>query len=106
MVNMKLYRYSNYSTVGQERLRLDEFSIIKHTKCGVWIDVYGAKKFVNFSHQKKYAYTTKELAFTAFRYRKLRQLKILRGQMERAEEALRLTMEAAEPNYVPLFGMW
>lgn len=42
-----LYRYYSYSTNGEMRFIMDKFEITKRTKCGVWIDNYGAKKFVN-----------------------------------------------------------
>lgn len=97
-----LYRYYNYTTgdgyVSTEHLGLMTFPVIKYTKCGAWIvDPNGRdrnEKYINFSHKSAFAYRTKEDAFINYRYRKLRQIKILRGQLERAIEASKLTMDS------------
>lgn len=64
------------------------FEVIRRTKCGVWIDDYGVEKFVNLGARKQYASETVKEAAEQFYWRKRRQVKILRAQLERAEIAL------------------
>jgi len=108
----KLYRYYDvqYSAgcdeyggdlgPGPVKVHLMEFSIIKETRCGVWILTgywFGtpeekppkeAMRFVNMQANKKYACRTKEEALESFKARKRRQIHILKSQTERAEKAL------------------
>lgn len=87
---------------GNMRVHLEKYSIVKETKCGVWIDVsyslYGVGdivplsncKFVNLKCRKKYGCLTIEEAKESFIARKNRQIRILSYQLEDAQEALRI----------------
>lgn len=66
------------------------FPILKHTKCGVWIEVFWQKRFVNLNSRKRYACPTKQEALASYHARKRRQVGILRHQLKRAEAALTL----------------
>ena len=80
------------------RLDLHEYVILKTTKHGAWIDVWGVKKFVKLDARKRYACPTKEEALASFRARKQRQIKLLRAQLTKAETALNLS-EAGQKCY-------
>ena len=66
----------------------DEFPILKHTKCGVWVDVYGKKKFINTQSRKQYAYATKDEAIVGYIKRTERYIKILQAKLDRARDGL------------------
>lgn len=78
--------------VGRGRLSVElrKFKILSRTKCGIWIDHHGEKKFVNLTLNKKFACESEELARESFVRRKKRQISILSSQLEDAEKALRL----------------
>ena len=64
------------------------FNVLSVTPCGMWIDYYGTKKFIKTGVRKKFACLDIEEARESYRQRKLRQIKILKKQLRRAEEAL------------------
>ena len=69
----------------------EKFSIVKYTRCGVWIklDYYPYKdKFVNLNAKKKYACLTKKEAIESFIKRKNRQIEIPTDQLYHAKKAL------------------
>lgn len=66
----------------------DEYPVLKHTKCGVWVDVYGKKKFVNTQSRKRYAYATKDEAIVGYIKRTERYIKILQRKLNRAQNEL------------------
>jgi hypothetical protein len=88
----KLYRYVDVLEQGIT-LRCDEWTIIKTTRCGYWIDYPGKPKFILINAYKKFAFESKLAAFHSYYKRKLSQIKILKNQLERAETALTLTPE-------------
>lgn len=68
---------------------LHKYNVIKHTKCGVWLDTgYGGKRFVLSGARKRYALPTLEEAKKSFRARKEKQLKILKAQVQKIESAI------------------
>ncbi len=69
----------------------DEFKVLSNTEHGVWIDVYGHKRFVNLGSRKRYACPTVEEALESYQARKKRQIRILTRQLKQAEAALTLT---------------
>jgi hypothetical protein len=93
------YAVSDFDFLNRNRIEiiLNEYQIIKHTKCGVWIDLYGRKKFINTNAVKQYAYDTKHKAMVSFKKRKQKQCKILENQLANAKQALFLAMD--ERNY-------
>ncbi len=74
-------------------LILTSFPVLKKTPCGVQIDVYGCRRFVNLGSLKRYACPTKEEALQSFYVRKRRQIKILKANLVKAETALKLKPE-------------
>lgn len=98
----KLYRYEYDDFTYQ--LRVDEFNIIKETRCGVWIQKYSwsltHKKFVNMHATKRFAWETKEEALKSFIARKTRQVEILENELNRAKSGLFLAQEQNNLNSV------
>ena len=99
--NEKFYRYEDkleYSwdyefeivTSSIVVITLLEFDVIKHTPCGVWLSVYGTKKFVKTKARKRWACPTKKEAMESFLARKNKQKRLLEGQIDRVEKALYL----------------
>lgn len=72
-------------------LVLHEYPIIKTTDKGVWIDIFGVKRFILNGTRKKYATPTKEMAYESFLARKERQKSLLKHQLIIVEAALNLT---------------
>ena len=52
----------------------ESYRILRHTKCGVWINADCQERFVLNNARKKYAYPTKKEALRSFKIRKSRQL--------------------------------
>lgn len=83
-----MYRYE--SGHSDEELFLERFKVVGVTPKGRWICVWGKKKFVNITAHKQYACLSEKDALHSFISRKKRQLRILRGQMDRAEAGLQV----------------
>lgn len=79
-MNEVLYRVQNMG----DAVYLETFKILKRTKCGAWIEFWGApsKKFVNLVAAKQYASETKEEALEQFKIRKKWQRKHLLRSLE------------------------
>lgn len=75
--------------IGESRLAVElrQFKVIKHTKCGVWIDI---DRFVNTERVKQYAHKTKELAKESFIARKQKQARIYEKKAMNARLAINL----------------
>ena len=97
----KYYRYEDflvhawdyeYETITHSRVvvNLKEFNIIKHTPCGVWLDVFGTKKFVKTKARKRWACPTKKETYKSFLARKKKQKRILERQLSRVEQSIHL----------------
>jgi hypothetical protein len=80
----QFYRYldTNHGII------LDNYTVVGVTTCGVWLDVFGVRKFVLLSASKRYAAPTIEEAQVSFCFRKRRQIKLLTAQLTRATNAL------------------
>lgn len=65
-----------------------EYPVLKTTPKGVWLDVYGIRRFVLASARKQFACPTVELARTSFKARKARQIKIYEKRLADARQAL------------------
>lgn len=72
---------------GEVTLRCLEFRVLKRTHCGVWIDEYGTRRFVNLNARRKFASASKADALLSFIARKNRQISILSAQRADAEDA-------------------
>jgi hypothetical protein len=65
-------------------LSVHDYPVIKRTACGVWIDVYGQKKFILDGVGKRWARSTKKEALESYVARKSRQVRILASQYDTA----------------------
>lgn len=77
-----------------------EFRVVKRTKQGAWISqgFWGEPKFVRLTARKKWACETKEAALESFIARKNRQIRILKAQLERAQDNLAAAKGAEKEN--------
>lgn len=79
-------------------VRLHRYYVTKETPKGVWLDVYGTRKFVLRDARKRWACPTQKEALASFTRRKQRQVGVLEYQLGHAKEALRLArVLAGEP---------
>lgn len=67
---------------------LHTYKVLKHTRRGVWLDNYNAKRFVLSTARKRFACPTIEEAKQSFIARKRRQAHILQRQVEHALRAI------------------
>jgi len=67
-----------------------KYPVIKHTAKGTWIDLGFGKRFVLRTARRRFAAATQADAMVCFRARKQSQIRILRGKLKRAEQALEL----------------
>lgn len=86
----ELDEYENVTCISI-KVRLDTYTVIRETPCGHHIVGYGEKRWVNKSSKKRYAYPTRDEAWTAFKARKRRQVAILTINLKLAQQALNLT---------------
>lgn len=97
----KYYRYEDslvhswdyeYETITHSRVvvNLKEFDVIKHTRCGVWLDVFGTKKFVKTKARKRWACPSRREAYESFLARKKKQKRILESQLDRVEQSIHI----------------
>jgi len=92
------YRYEDFKTVQGFDIKLKKYPVIKHTPCGAWIKLEsGEKKFVRADTRKKFACPTPEKALESFEQRKKAQARILKHQLFRAEQALKLIDSEHKP---------
>jgi len=59
------------------------FRVIRRTKAGAWLDVWGEEKFVLDGDGKRYAYPTEDAAWESFKIRKMRHRQHLEAQLEK-----------------------
>lgn len=74
-------------------LKHSEYEVLKHTQCGVWIEMpwtVDGKKFVKSNTRKTFACKTEKEAIISFLARKEAQLKIMNNQMKNIRSAIRL----------------
>lgn len=98
------YRYGEEAIdeCGSIRLCCFEFPVLRRTEKGVWLyRRWGKPRFV--LNEKRFACPTKEDAISSFIARKKLQLRILRGQIDRAQTAIDLA-EGRDLSFVPPIG--
>lgn len=66
------------------------FPVVKVTEKGVWLNVYGSKRFVLTDARKRFATPTVEEAFTSFKARKDKQIRIYTSKIQNAKHAINL----------------
>jgi hypothetical protein len=94
---MKMYRYESFDCDNDSlhnlgvKLELNQYNVIKKTKCGVRINDFSLRgKFINLSAKKQWVCETPEKALDSFIARKDRQLGILKNQLSHVEKAIKL----------------
>jgi hypothetical protein len=109
---MVYYRYNDdpFDYENNIRIILDEYEVLKETKCGVWIkhpkndrfihNVWAPTKYIegkkfildkycnNIPTNKRFAWPTKNEALISYIARKEKQVAILENQLENAREFL------------------
>lgn len=75
---------------GTLKVELLEYEVIKTTPKGVWLNVYGERRFVRTDARKRFACPTVEEAKASFVARKKAQIRIYRSRLRDAELALDL----------------
>lgn len=92
---MNMYRYEDMSTEHGVKLWEWVFTVIKETPCGYWITGYDNSFGVNYrsrwvskTSRKRFAYPTRKEALVGLKARKIRQIEILSGHLEQAQQAL------------------
>lgn len=84
-----LYRVDGHAyTDGSVQVSTYSYPITGTTPKGVWVDVFGDKKFVLSAAKKRFAYPTEDEALQSFLARKKRQRIILRDQLQRVERLI------------------
>jgi hypothetical protein len=94
------YRYqeTRYSG-GVLMLTKSSFPVLKDTPSGVWVSVYGQRRFVKTDAKKRFACPTESEALESYHARKRRQVKILRAQLASAEAALQLQTDGETASF-------
>lgn len=82
------YRYTDINTEDGPRIYLSRYPVIKETPKGVWLNVYGSRKFVLKESRKRFACQTEAEALNSFIARKKRQQCILTAQLGYVEHVL------------------
>lgn len=82
-MNEVYYRYE-----GSSNISLIVLKPIKETRCGVWLDYYGVKKFNLNDARKRFAYENQADAFKSFLKRKKKQLAIYKSRVRDIESIL------------------
>lgn len=91
----RFYRYTDRRGV----VLLEKYDVLRHTRCGVWIDVWGEPKFVNTNATKQWACATEASAKISFLARKARQRKILQARLEDLDQAVIAMNEGRVADY-------
>lgn len=73
----------------------NEFEVVRHTKCGVWLDYWGRKRFCQKRAPSSFAKPTKADALISLICRRERQIKILNDSLETATAELAAAMKEA-----------
>ena len=86
---------------GESFVQIHSFRVVKVTACGVWLDAFGARRFVLRDSRKRFACPTKKEALDSFRARKTAQLRILRKRIRHVERCLTLSADPSllEPSH-------
>jgi len=71
---MTFHRFEDASI---DRVHKVTFPLVRETRCGYWINVWGDDKWVSKTSRKRYAYPTEKLALESYIARKKSQLEIL-----------------------------
>ena len=89
-----LYRYDSNVSHGIANIYLRKFPIIRATEKGNWVNGEdGTLTFCLEGSGKRFAHTSRELAFDSFKHRKNRRYIILQAQLDTVE-AVRQTINS------------
>ena len=106
-----LYRYYGYTAHGIDsdgditgpesfHVGMLKYPVIKHTPKGVWISIYGDKRFVLLNARRKFACKTKELAFESFLHRQYAHARILSNRLYAVERYIEVAKRLS-PDMLP-----
>mgnify|MGYP006943670495 CR=1 FL=1 len=76
------------------RLYVRKYPVIKVTPKGVWLNVYGDRRFVRTEARKRYACPTEQEAYLSFVARAERRCRILEEQAATTRHGIRLAKRA------------
>ena len=97
------YRFDN----GAEYVFLSTFRVLRRTRAGAWLDVWGEEKFVLDGAGRRYAYPTRDAAWDSFQHRKRRQrvhLEAALDRLARIEPLAKMTWAEALKTKIPSDG--
>lgn len=102
------YRYDGYGYANtQFYVELEEYKVVRHTRCGVWLDVYGKETFVlHGTNGKRFAYPDKASALRSFIARKRRQIIYAKATLRKAEETLELALQGKVHDKIDGILLW
>lgn len=96
----KFYRFRDVQFEYGPKVIKEEFSLIKETPCGYWIEDHswpfelsGQRWWVSKTSRKRFAYPSEEQAVESFVARKKQQIRYTKIRLIRAEEAYRLGLK-------------
>lgn len=96
-----LYRYDYGGDFHNLYLEVIEYPIIRKTPQGWWISVMGQKpKWVSNNARKRFAYPTLQEAAVNFKFRKMKEIRILKRRKNFAKGALYLIEQVLQPKTV------
>jgi hypothetical protein len=103
-----LYRYQRAlcnDWTDAASVTLVKFKVLRETPGGHWIRSFGKEKWVSKYSTKRFAYPTPEEAFTNFKKRTERCVKILASQLESAKSYVAAiknnTLKIYESSFIP-----
>ena len=88
--------FDNPAGCGRPGVNTHPMKVIRETPKGVWLEAFGAPRFVRTDARKKYASPTEEEAILSFIARKRRQSRILTAQLETVKELTDLALRAQQ----------
>jgi hypothetical protein len=90
---MTLYRYEDVSTTAGVKVYLRRYFVRRETECYWFInDRRGLEKRVKKDARKQFACESIEVAALSYKYRKARQVRLLRARLKHAEEAQKASL--------------
>lgn len=101
-MNAVFHRYEDHGDVVVH----EEYSVVKTTPCGVWLNVYGKNTFVLNGQGKRFAYSTDEAAKAGFFARKARQIRILESRLVAVKDAVKALKEGRIADYSSSNFIW
>jgi hypothetical protein len=99
MTDMKYYRV----VLMTDRLRIQEFDVVKVTRSGVWVfDGYyrQAKRFILNGSSRSFAKPTKQEALESYAYRTYRRINLLNSSLKQCNEGIKIALACKDPEKI------